>query len=262
LEEGNQALTSLNKIDVNFQDLTNQIYLQTQFRKDFALSMGGEHKRLKIKSETIAENSQNSDVLFENTDYFSVFGTLKLDTYSNKFFPKRGLYFNGDFHVYLHASKFNSSFSEFSIAKADIGYAFSFSDKFSVNLKSQGGFKIGDDSTTYLNFALGGYGNNFINNFVSFLGYDFLSLTGNSFVKGSIALDYEIFKKNHMTFVANYANIENGIFEDGEWFSAPDYSGYALGYALETFLGPIQAQYSWSPEANQGYWFFNIGFWF
>jgi NTE family protein len=62
--------------------------------------------------------------------------------------------------------------------------------------------------------------------------------------------------------MANYANIENGIFENGEWFSAPDYSGYALGYAIETFLGPIQAQYSWSPEAKQGYWFFNIGFWF
>ena len=262
LEEGNQVLASLNKIDVNFQDLTNQIYLQTQFRKDFALSLGGEHKRLKIKSETIADDTQNSDLLFENTDYFSVFGTLKLDTYSNKFFPKKGLYFNGDFHVYLHASKFNEAFSQFSIAKADIGYAFSFSDKFSVNLKSQGGFKIGDDSTTYLNFALGGYGNNFINNFVPFLGYDFISLTGNSFVKGSVALDYEIFKKNHMTFVANYANIQNNIFENGEWFSAPDYSGYALGYAIETFLGPVQAQYSWSPEANQGFWFFNIGFWF
>ena len=262
LEEGDQALTSLNKIDVDLQDFTNQILLQTQFRKDFALSMGGEHKRLKIKSETIADDTQNSDVLFENTDYFSVFGTLKLDTYSNKFFPKKGLYFNGDFHIYLKASKFNASFSQFSIAKADIGYAFSLSDKFSVNLKSQGGFKIGDDSTTYLNFALGGYGNNFINNFVPFLGYDFLSLTGNSFVKGSVNLDYEIFKKNHLTLVANYANIENGIFENGEWFSAPDYSGYALGYALETFLGPIQAQYSWSPEAKQGYWFFNIGFWF
>ena len=262
LEEGNQALTSLNKIDVNYQDFTNQIYLQTQFRKDFALSMGGEHKHLKIKSETIADDTQNSDVLFENTDYFSVFGTLKLDTYSNKFFPKKGFYFNGDFHIYLRASKFNEAFSEFSIAKADLGYAFSLTDKFSVNLKSQGGFKIGDDSTTYLNFALGGYGNNFINNFIPFLGYDFLSLTGNSFVKGSISLDYEIFKKNHMTFVANYANIQNDIFEDGEWLTTPDYSGYALGYAIETFLGPVQAQYSWSPENREGYWFFNIGFWF
>ena len=262
LQNGNQVLSSLNKIEINLQDFTNQVYLQTQFRKDFALSLGGEHKRLKIKSETILDETQNDDVLFENTDYLSVFGTLKLDTYNNRFFPKSGFYFNGDFHLYLHASDFNNEFSQFSMVKADIGYAFSLSDKFAVNLQSQGGFKIGDNSTSSLNFALGGYGYNFINNFVPFFGYDYISLTGNSFVKGAVVLDYEIFKKNHLTLVANYANIEDGIFNDGEWFTSPDYSGYALGYAFETFLGPLQAQYSWSPEASQGYWFFNIGFWF
>lgn len=262
LQDGNEVLSSLNKIDVELQDQTNQVYVQTQFRKDFALSLGGEHKRLKIKSETIIDETQNDEVIFENTDYLSVFATLKLDTYNNKFFPKRGFYFNGDFHLYLHASNFNKDFSDFSMLKADLGYAFSFSDKFAINLQSQGGFKIGDNSTRSLNFALGGYGNNFINNFVSFFGYDYISLTGNSFVKGAVVLDYEIFKKNHLTLVANYSNIEDGIFSNGEWFTAPDYSGYAFGYALETFLGPLQAQYSWSPEANQGYWFFNIGFWF
>jgi len=262
LPDDDQPITNLNKIDVDLQDFTNQIYLQTLFRKDFALSLGAEHKRLKIKSETITGQDQDSDVIFENTDYLSVFGSLKLDTYSSKYFPKRGLYFNGDFHIYLHASEFNEEFSQFSIAKADLGYAFSFSDRFSVNLKSQGGFKIGDNSTSSLNFALGGYGNNFINNFIPFLGYDYVSITGNSFVKGTITLDYEIFRKNHLTFTANYANVEDGLFNSGEWFSVPDYSGYALGYAIETFLGPIQAQYSWSPENTKPYWFFNIGFWF
>ncbi len=262
LEEDNPLFANLNKIDAELQDFTNQIYLQTSFRKDFTLSLGAEYKRLKIKSETITGESETNELMFENTDYLSVFGGLKLDTYSNKYFPKRGIYFNGDFHLYLHASKFNPEFSQFSIAKADIGYAFSLSHKFAVKLESQGGFKIGDDSTKYLNFVLGGYGNNFINNFVPFLGYDYLSLPGNSFVKGAILLDYEIFNKNHVTFIANYANVEDDIFEYGEWITRPDYSGYAIGYAIETFLGPLQAQYSWSPENSEGYWFFNIGFWF
>ncbi|RIA08402.1 NTE family protein [Flavobacteriaceae bacterium MAR_2010_72] len=262
LEEDDPALGTLNKIDVELQDQTNQIYLQTLFRKDFALSLGAEHKRLRIKSETIINPNQSDDIVFENTDYISLFGTLKLDTYSNKAFPKRGFYFNGDFHLYLHASNFNKGFSQFSIAKADIGYALSFSEKFSVNIQSQGGFKVGDDSTNSLNFALGGYANNFINNFTSLYGYDYVSLTGNSFVKGTLSLDYEIFKKHHITAVANYSNVEDNIFETGEWITAPDYSGYALGYAIETFLGPVQAQYSWSPETKKSIWFFNIGFWF
>jgi len=262
LEEDEQTPPNLNKIDVELQDFTNRVYLQTLFRNDFALSLGAEHKRLKIKSETIADQNESDEVIFENTDYFSLVGGLKLDTYNNKYFPKRGFYFNGDFHLYVHASNFNKEFSQFSIAKADLGYAFSLSDRFGVNILTQGGFKIGDDSTTSLNFALGGYGNNFINNFVPFLGYDYFELPGNSFVKGTVTLDYEIFKKNHITFLGNFANVDNNIFENGEWFTAPDYSGYAIGYAVETFLGPLQAQYSWSSEHSIGYWYFNIGFWF
>jgi len=262
LDNNQQTINGVNKLDVELQDQTNQIYFQTLFRKDFAFSIGGEHKRLKIKSETVIDNVDDDELIFENTDYLSVFGALKFDTYSNKYFPKRGVYFNGDFHLYAHASNFNKEFSQFSIAKADIGYAFSLNDKLAINIQSQGGFKIGADTTSSLNFALGGYGNNFINNFISFYGYDYVSIIGNSFVKGTISVDYELYKKHHLIASANFANIDDDIFEDSEWITAPDYSGYAIGYAFETFLGPIEAKWSWSPEVNKSIWFFNVGFWF
>lgn len=261
LNEDEQSLTGLNKIGVDLHDQTNQIYLQTLFRKDFALSLGGEHKRLKIKSETVIANNQDKKQFFENTDYLSVFGTLRLDTYDNKYYPKTGVYFNGDFHLYLHASHFNKDFNKFSMAKADIGYAFKITDQLSANIFTQGGFKIGDKNTQSLDFALGGYGNNFINNFISFYGYDYITLMGDSFVKGRLSLDYELFKKNHIIMAANYANIGYGLFQSGEWFNSP-YSGYALGYGLETFLGPVEAIYTYSPELGESIWLFNLGFWF
>ena len=254
-------MTGLNKVDIDFQDQTNQFYLQTLIKKDFAFSIGAEHKRLEIKSETITDN-QNNNFIFENTDYFSVFGSLKLDTYDNKYFPKRGVYFNGDLHMYLLASDFNDDFDDFSIAKADIGYAFSITDKLAFNLKASGGFRLSDKSTESLDFALGGYGNNLVNNFIPFVGYDFVELTGNSFVKASLSADYEIFKNHHLTAEANWANVDDDIFESGEWFTLPDYRGYALGYAIDTFIGPIQGKFSYSPESKQSVWFFNVGFWF
>ncbi len=262
LNEAQIAETGINKLDVKLRDQTNQFYLQTLFRKDFALSIGAEHKRLTIKSETLAIDAQTDDFQFENTDYFSVFGTLKLDTYNSKHYPSSGVYFSGDLHTYLIASKFNNDFEQFSIAKADMGYAFRVSKKISFNLKTGGGFKFGDNSTSTLDFALGGYGNNFINNFIPFLGYDYISLTGNSYVKAYASADYEIFNKNHITLEANWANIDNDIFDSGEWFTLPDYRGYALGYGVETFLGPIQAKFSYSPEQRESVWYFNIGFWF
>ncbi|MCB0381801.1 MAG: patatin-like phospholipase family protein [Psychroserpens sp.] len=254
--------SEINKIDVELQDQTNQLYLQTLFRKDFSLSIGAEHKRLKIKSETITLNSQTDEFLFENTDYGSVFGSLKLDMYDDKYFPKRGVYFNGDLHWYLLSSQFNTDFNPFSIVKAKMGYAFSFSDKLAFNLKTEGGFKLGENTTNTLDFALGGYGNNFINNFIPFYGYDFISLSGNSYVKTSFTADYEIFKKHHITLEGNWANVDNEIFETGEWFTLPDYRGYAVGYGLDTFLGPVEAKFTYSPEQRKGIWFFNIGFWF
>ena len=254
--------SSLNKIDVELEDFTNQFYLQTLFRKDLRLRLGAEHKHLKYDSETFLENINEEETVFENSNYLSLFGNLKHDTYNSKYFPSKGFYFNGDFNLYLYSSDYNNDFSEFSIAKAEIGFAFKLSNHLSINTVTEGGFKIGDNSTSSLNFALGGYGNNFINNFIPFFGYDYISLAGNSFVKGTINLDYHFIKKNHIIMSANFANIEDDIFETGEWFSAPDYSGYALGYSLETFLGPIEARYSWSPETKQGKWFFNLGFWF
>lgn len=264
LSETEISTTGLNKLDIQLEDLTNQFYLQTLFRKDFSLSLGAELKRLKITSETIVNNpNPNADeTTFENSDFFSLFGKLKFDTYSNKYFPKNGFLFDGDFHLYLSSSDFNNNFAQFSFAKANIGYVFSISNKFSMLIGSEGGFRIGDNSNQSLSFALGGYGNNFINNFVSFYGYDHISIIGDSFVKGLINLDYEFAKNHHFNFSANYANVADNIFTDGEWFTTPDYSGYAFGYGFDTIIGPVEAKYTWSPETNQSKWFFNIGFWF
>ncbi len=262
LDDAQITGTGLNKVDAELQDQTNQMYVQTLFRKDFSLSIGAEHKRLEIKTETLATNIQSNEFVFEKTNYLSVFGGLKLDTYDNKYFPKKGVYFSGDFHNYFYASSFNTDFKNFSIAKADMGYAFSASNKLAFNLQTSGGFKLGDKSTRTLDFALGGFGNNLINNFIPFLGYDFISLTGNSYVKAYFSADYEIFRKQHIILEGNWANIDDDIFETGEWFTLPDYRGYAIGYGIDTYIGPIQIKYSYSPEQKQSNWFFNVGFWF
>lgn len=264
LSEEDQDIFGVNKADIKLSDQTNQFFLRTLFRKDFSLIVGLEHKRLKITSETFINDPdpESNETTFEKSDFVSLFGNMKFDTYDNRHFPNNGFYFDGDFQLFLSSSDFNNDFSQFSIAKANMGYAFSLTDKFSVSLVSEGGFKIGDDSNNSLSFALGGYGRNFINNFITFYGYDYISVIGDDFVKGTINLDYEIAKKHHLNFTANYANVEDDLFEDGQWFTSPDYSGYAVGYGTETFLGPVEIKYTWSPETDEANWFFNVGFWF
>lgn len=262
LDETSPLLAGVNKLEAKVSDFTNQLYMQTIFQNDFALRLGGEHRRFKITSETITEDEESDEITFDNTNYFSVYGNLIYDDFDNAHFPKSGFYVNADFHLYLNASGFNTDFNEFSIAKADFGYAFSFNDKLALKTEANGGFKIGSKSTNTLDFAFGGYGANFLSNFYSFYGYDFISITGNSFVKSTFTLDYEFHKGHHILGAANFANIDDDLFETGEFISSPDYTGYALGYSLETFIGPLEGKFSYSPEAGTSYWYFNLGFWF
>ena len=140
--------------------------------------------------------------------------------------------------------------------------AFPIFKKATLKIQSEGGFSIGAESVPFLDFVLGGYGFTPFNNFKPFYGYDFITLAGNSYLKASATIDYEVFKKNHLNFSANYANIENNIFESLDWISLPKYSGYAIGYGLETIIGPLEVKYSWSPENSKSYTWFSIGFWF
>lgn len=254
--------TGVNKINAELSDFNNQFYLQTLFRNDLALSLGLEHKKLKVKTETILSSENQKETLFENSNYVSVFGELKYDTYDSKYFPTEGVLFSAEGNYYLYSSDFSSTFSPFTILKAELGYAFKVSDKLSFNLGSEGGFKINPKANRFLDFVLGGYGNNFINNFKPFYGYDFLSIAADSYIKGGVSLDYQFLPKNHLMVAANYANVEDRLFDGTDWFSWPEYSGYALGYSFQSFLGPIEAKYTFSPETKQSYWFFNLGYWF
>jgi len=248
----------LNSINIDFSDLTNQAYMQTVFIQKFLIGAGVEYKYLKIKSDNLGTISPT----FEKSDYLSVFGYAKYDSFDNKLFPKKGWFFTGDLQSFLYSSNYTNEFHRYSIAKGELAVAQTFYKKFTVKLQSDAGFVIGKDSVHFFDFILGGYGFSAINNFQPFYGYDFLSVSADSFIKGCITLDYEIYKKNHVNFAANFANMEDDLFGSGDWFSKPKYNGYALGYALESAIGPVELKYTWSPELSKGYTFISVGFWF
>ncbi|MFX0556279.1 patatin-like phospholipase family protein [Maribacter sp. CXY002] len=266
------STANLNQITLDLSDFTNQIYLQTVLREEFAFNLGAELKHLKFSTSTLGEVANGSNTTaqlntnertyFEKSNFFSVFGNLRLDTYDDKYFPTRGLFFDGDMHYYILSSDFNNNFKDFSVSKARIGMAFPIVKNLAINIETEGGFKLGTSNVTSFDFVLGGFGTDLINNLVPFYGYDFLSLPGNSFVKAYSRLDFEFLPKNHLLFSANFANVEDDIFRTGEWFTSPNFSGYGVGYGWESFLGPVQVIYSWSPEIENSNFFFSIGYWF
>ena len=254
----NLGTAEINTINIDFSDLTNQVYFQTSFAQKILIGTGAELKFLDIRSETLG----SSNPVIDKSNYISLFGYMKYDSFDNKYFPKKGWVFASDIQSYLFSSNYTNTFTPFSIAKANLGIATTLFKNATLNIQAEGGFSFGNQSISFFDFVLGGYGYNTINNFRHFYGYDFLSIAANSYLETSATFDYEIFKKNHLNFTANYANLQDDLFQTLDWISLPKYSGYALGYGLETVVGPIEVKYSWSPETSKGYTWFSIGFWF
>lgn len=251
---GGLGLTSIN---VDFKDFTNQVYLQTIFKQKFVVGAGLEWKNVKLTSQTYEDATD-----FENNSFLNAIGYVKYDSFDNFYFPTRGWYFMGDVQSFIYSKNLEKDFNRFTYVKGDFGVAQSITDKFTVVAQTEGGFTIGEETIPFLDFILGGYGFNKTNNFRQFYGYDFLSLSGDSYVKATITLDYEIFKKNHLNFSANFANIDYNLFESKDWYGKPKYTGYAFGYGLETIIGPIEIKHTWSPETKDHHTWFSVGFWF
>lgn len=260
-ENSNIGDFNVNQIRLDVDDFTNQFFVETRLFKDFRFGVGLEQKSIKASTRTIGEiiDEELQETVIENFNLLSTFGYLDFDSLDHKFFPTKGAFFNGDFHFYLE--DFNSSdFNQFSIVKGSLGYVFSPISKVSTLFSSELGFRIGQNELSGLNFFLGGYGNRPINNFRPFYGYDFFSLSANSYIKGLVEIDYNFYTKNHIILSANYANIDDDILSTGKWFSMPDFSGYALGYGIDTIFGPMEVKYSYSPETTESNWFLSLGY--
>lgn len=259
--------TNVNKINLEYEDITNQIYLQTVFNRKFAIGVGVEHKSIKAFTETISsleyvDSSGDEDRLyFDKSNYFNLISYLKIDTYDKKYFQKKGFYLNADFKWYLSSSNYGNNFTSFSQLKGKIGLAHTFFNKLTTHVTSEAGITIGDNENRVLDYNVGGYGENYINNFIPLYGYDFAVLDANSFLKSILTIRYEFIPKNYLSATANYARVERDLFNEGRIFDNTK-SGYMIGYGLDTFLGPVEINYSWSPDHKEKFWYFNVGYWF
>ncbi|QCX37155.1 patatin [Aureibaculum algae] len=250
---------TVGKVPIDYNDFTTQLYLQNSFTKGIAIRLGAENKLIRTYFETIESNETIKNFI-DNTSYVSAYTNLVLDTYDNKYFPKKGLYFFVDYHAYLTASNFDNSFKPFTQLKGELSGAFTIGSRFTTHIVSQAGITLGD-GTRVFNYFLGGANKNYINNFYNFYGYDVADLAESAFLKTAVTFRYELFNKNYISLISNVARVENDLLNEGEIFDNTKL-GFAAGYSIESFLGPLEVKYTWSPDTGRNYWLFNVGFWF
>lgn len=258
----NHYSSDISSIQLKHQTFTNQVFVQTLFRQIYSVGAGVEHKHIKFESETLSESNSDKNSVFEDTNYFSAYGNLKLDNRDDKYFPTRGVYFDGNYNFYLFTTGMYANQEQFSIAKATLGYAFKPLNKLAVNITSEGGVKIGKQNTSSLDFFVGGYGYKPINNLIHLYGYDVASLRGDTYFKASLRLDYEFYKKTYLTGILNAANVGDRLFLNTGWINNRPYTGYGFGITSNTYIGPAGLFWSYSPQTLRSRWYVSVGFWF
>lgn len=245
-------------VNVDYKKWSNRIFFQTYYAQKVLLGVGLEHTFLDVGSKTYSTAFSK----FDKSHYLSGFAHLRFDTYDNKYFPRSGFMFKGEFNHYFYSSDHTEEFENFTIIRGDVGYAQRIYKKLTLDLRSRIGMTIGTEPNPSFNFYMGGYGFEETENLLGFYGYDAMGVFNNSFISGRIQLDYEIFNKHHVNFAANYANIGRSLFDGMDWLTKPTYNGYAIGYGVQTLIGPIEVKHSWSPDTRNHYTWFSIGFWF
>ncbi len=252
----------VNFIDIDYLDITSQFYLETVFKHSFAFRVGIEHKYLQIGTETLGEDIPGT--VFDQINYYSVFSSLRFDSFNHKYFPSKGVKFSAEFYGYPISSEPSTTFEEFAVAKTKLSYAQSFDKNFSGVISADAGVRLGSSTgINSLDFFLGGFGSPEINNQVSFLGYDFLQISGDSYIKSSLLLDYNFLKRHHFNVTANYSNVGSRIFDVQQWVERVGFSGYAIGYGYDSIIGPIQLKYAFSPDENtEDQIYISVGYWF
>jgi NTE family protein len=252
--------TGINKINLQYTDFTSRAYIQTTFDRKFAFGIGLEHQNITAKTETISTPGGNP-FIFDDSNYFNAYSYLKLDTYDNTDFPTKGMLLDVKFKWYLWSSNFNKDFVQFSQLKGKLGFVKTLFNNTAFLYTSEAGFTLGDVHSKTFDFLLGGYNKNFVNNFVPFYGYEINALSEQTFLKSEFEFRFGLPKEQYLHVIANYARVDDSVLNGGELFNDTK-SGYALGYSVNTLIGPVSLKYSWSPDTKKNFWYFNLGFWF
>ena len=109
-------------------------------------------------------------------------------------------------------------------------------------------------------YVIGGQGQNYIRNMVPFVGMQYTSFLGDNVIIARTKVRWN-FYDNHYLFVIGNMGTFNEIFEK-MFVDSKLYYGGALGYSLNSLIGPIEFSISASNQGPYMQNYLSIGYWF
>ncbi|GGE88338.1 NTE family protein [Chishuiella changwenlii] len=246
-----------NKVNYNFREFTNQLYIQSTIKEKYAIGIGLEHQYTKVFTNNYIDESTNFPSLSEGY-FWKAYGYIKADNRNNANFARRGFKFSGDLK-YLFDSNV-AGFETNYLLEGSLEANFPLNNFLSYRFTANFGTFFNENVTIPQKFYLGGYVEQKFFNYMRFYGLPFGSALGNNQLIFGSHVQAKILKNHYTSVFMNIANVTDRIEQIR--LTNYKYLGYGVTYGYDSPLGPLNFMWSYSPNTKKGLFNLSLGYWF
>ena len=212
--------------------------------------LGGQLDYLSITSEV-----SQIPVDYKGDPYFNILMDYIIDSYDDRYFPKKGGYFRS-FSKYITQHNLKSVF----YTNLEVSSVINVTERIAFLPSLFIGASWGGLSNTGYLYMLGGAGYNEFKNMRPFAGLPFSGIFSENLLTGSMDIRYNFYKKHFIILRGNLATYSN--FPEELLTNSTLIYGTGLAYGFKSIIGPIQLGMNLSNKYTQPSVFLNIGYYF
>ena len=205
-------------------------------------------------------NTPQFDIEIKPEHFFTYFANVHYNSFNTAYFPTRGTDFKAGYSLYTSNFVNYNGHSPFMAINASWSSAFSPSSHFSILPAIYGRVLVGDHvAYPFINFIGGNYFGRFVPQQMPFAGINRMELMQNSVLIGAVKLRQRLGSNNYVSVTGNVVLSDNdfvGMFKNKCKF------GVDVGYAYNSFFGPLEATLGYSNQSKKASFYVNLGYYF
>lgn len=229
--------------NMDFREHSFSAAFSTVKARDIAIDLGGRLDLFRYNSLlTEAESLPTYDTDLKRNCFFSGYARFQFDRRDQEYFPSRGSHFDGSFHYYLN--RLFGDYNDFSAVKVHFSSVIPAGRHLAFILSLDNRTLLGNSvPLAYANIMGGSLGGRYLDQQIPFIGFGYTHVFQNVLSIATLDVRYRLLD-NHYIFASGAYSLHFQGLDD--LFEPRSAAGARLGYAYNSFIGPLAFNLFWS----------------